>query len=128
VRTAYSTTIIIASTTDTITEVAATQTVSTTTIEYDLQQMRAKRDDVELGARTAVTASAIQPAIEKAQLEARQASSTYLDASELSSISSAIVSACSCLDLPTGTDYVTATAPITVKHSKNGYFPPLLAD
>ena len=101
--TVYWTTEITGTTARTVTSYTTTATVTTTSAVVELK----RRDEAELAARAAVT-DVLKPIYEK--VHARQVAggtSTNFDAS---AISAGLVSACSCMYITPGTDYITATA------------------
>jgi hypothetical protein len=101
--TVYSTTDIIGTTTRTVTSYTTTATVTTTSAVFELK----RRNEVELAARDAVT-EVLKPIYK--EVEARQATAGTSTNFNASAISAGLVSACSCLYIAPGTDYITATA------------------
>jgi hypothetical protein len=99
----YSTTVITGTTTRTVTSYTTTATVTTTSVVFELR----RRHEVELAARAAVT-DMLQPIYKEVQ--ARQATAGTSTNFNASAISAELVSACSCLYITPGTDYITATA------------------
>ena len=109
--TVYSTTVIVGTTTETVTSYTTTATVTTTSAVYDLK----RRNEVEVAARAAVTA-VLEPIYQN--LQARQAAAGTSTNFDASAVSSGLVSACSCLYIAPGTNYITATASTAVSQSQ----------
>jgi hypothetical protein len=95
--------VIIGTTTRTVTSYTTTATVTTTSAIFELK----RRNEGELAARAAVT-DVLQPVYK--EIQARQAAAGTSTNFDASAISKGLVSACSCLYITPGTDYITATA------------------
>lgn len=101
--TVYSTTVVVGTTTRTVTSYTTTATVTTTSAVFELK----RRYEREIAARAAVT-DVLQPVYK--EIEARQAAAGTSTNFDASAVSAALVSACSCLYIAPGTNYITATA------------------
>jgi hypothetical protein len=103
----YSTTTIVGTDTSTVTSYTTTATVTTTSAVFELR----RRNEVDLAARAAVT-DVLKPVY--MEIQARQATAGTSTNFDASAISEGLVSACSCLYIAPGTNYITATAGTTV--------------
>ena len=103
----YSLTEIFSTTTETVTSYTTTATVTTTSAFIDLK----RRNEVEVAARAAVT-DLLEPVYKDVQ--ARQAAAGTSTNFDATAISEGLVSACSCLYISPGTNYITATASTSV--------------
>jgi hypothetical protein len=103
--------VIIGSTTRTVTSYTTTATVTTTSAVFELK----RRNKVEIAARAAVT-DILKPVYK--EIQARQAAAGTRTNFDASAISAALVSACSCMYITPGTNYITATASTRVSQSE----------